>query len=494
MKGKEEPDAPFVSGAVPVPVPLSEDHTPLPMRMPLFERPPPPPFLDGKPVALPTRPKLPLHALSKLRLLRADDLASPDLHRVQPTQSHFAEHTTPHIEPKPQLPKPNLQPPQPTSHDDDLQKPAGHFVWQKLLPPSGSLSAVSAAQILGWAIATGYSGGVWLCPQEPTQAREVFFEAGELIGAQSSTRDDALWELLGPHLTTAQKKRAEEVLKKAGRASTRQQLDLLLSAKLIDRKDFCQRQVDCVVEIVVRAVGCFSGQYRLLDKTLETAERPMQPVLSRLLLAWAIRKTLPLSMLQQAVGDLSARLLPQSQGALSGGGFALLNLGLSQKEEEALMQFDGDRSLKSIAATTGLGEHALYALAYTLLSLGALAHPFTLSPDEKLRLAANRKARAQARVQGEIMSAIQHKARQCECADYFTVLGVSTTASLDELRAAYLRERARYAPTSLPQRNRSALEKELQLIAMVLDEAFAVLGDPVRRACYTPFLPASQKQ
>jgi len=32
------------------------------------------------------------------------------------------------------------------------------------------------------------------------------------------------------------------------------------------------------------------------------------------------------------------------------------------------------------------------------------------------------------------------------------------------------------------------MDRELRQIAMVLDEAYAVLSDPVRRACYAPVL------
>ena len=84
------------------------------------------------------------------------------------------------------------------------------------------------------------------------------------------------------------------------------------------------------------------------------------------------------------------------------------------------------------------------------------------------------------------MAMIQKKARLCESADYFTLLGVAKNAAPEEIRAAYQRERGAIAPSLLPYRSRAAMDRELRQIAMVLDEAYAVLSDPVRRACYAP--------
>ena len=46
-----------------------------------------------------------------------------------------------------------------------------------------------------------------------------------------------------------------DVLRKVRGEGLRKQLDLLVSAKLIDAKDFCQRQADYVMEVFVARCG-----------------------------------------------------------------------------------------------------------------------------------------------------------------------------------------------------------------------------------------------
>ena len=106
-------------------------------------------------------------------------------------------------------------------------------------------------------------------------------------------------------------------------------------------------------------------------------------------------------------------------------------------------------------------------------------------PEEQKRRLLLQKARARARALNDAMTAIQRKARLCESADYYTLLGVGPRASLEEVRAGYLRERSALSPSVLPYRSRAAMDRELRQISLVLDEAYAVLSDPVRRACYS---------
>lgn len=486
-----------------MPVPIDEDNTPLPVRIPLGRRPPPPPLVEGKLISLKSGGVLALKSLAKLRLLRIDDLGDDNQWLLGPAR------------PPSNLPEPSSQPglaqstvvesmtvpsSVPVAVPDAPTMPMGPrptFCWQRLPPSVGSTQELSAVQLVGWAIATGYSGCLWISPEadrgrREALGRELFFDAGVLVGARSQMPMDDLVELQGALWTQAQKKRAVEVLRHSRSEGLRKQLDRLVTAKLLDTKDFCQRQADYVVELLCRAVapssGSPDGTFRLLSTELPMGEQTMLPLAPRLLLTLAVRRVCGLALLHRVVGPLSMVLVPTSMALPQLGGAVLQNIGLSQPEEDALLRFDGERSLQEIATSSGIGEHALYGLAYCLLSLGALSHPHNLSVEEQKRIESMQKARIRARAMNEAMSVIQRKARLCEAADYFTLLGIDVHASLDEVREAYRRERAAIAPATLPYRSRSAMDRELRQIAMVLDEAYAVLSDPVRRACYAPVL------
>ena len=489
-----------------MPVPINEDNTPLPVRIPLGRRPPPPPLVEGKLISLKSGGVLALKSLAKLRLLRIDDLGDDNrwlLGPALPQAKQPEPSSQPHLAPPSladSVPVPSSVPVAVADTPPIPMEPRPTFCWQRLPPSVGSLQDVPAVQLVGWAIATGYSGCLWISPEADRSrrdvlGRELFFDAGVLVGARSQIPSDDLVELQGALWTHAQKRRAVDVLRHLRGEGLRKQLDLLVTAKLLDAKDFCQRQADYVVELLCRALapaaGSPDGTFRLVSTELPTGEQTMLPLAPRLLLTLAVRRVCGLALLHRVVGPLSMVLVPTSMALPQSGGAVLQNIGLSQPEEDALLRFDGERSLQEIATSSGIGEHALYGLAYCLLSLGALAHPHNLSVEEQKRLESMQKARMRARAMNEAMSVIQRKARLCEAADYFTLLGIDRNASLDEVRAAYQRERAAIAPATLPYRSRSAMERELRQIAMVLDEAYAVLSDPVRRACYAPALSSS---
>ncbi len=500
---------PLVSGAVPVPI--EEDNTPLPLRVPLGRRPPPPPLFDGKLLSLRSGPQLQLKSLAKLRLLRIDDLAEPgdDRRWLHPAGLPSRE---PEVSVPPRPDRREVlatRPPAESVSADAIpplvdleadtvppsQRPT--FRWLPLPPALGSLSDVSAAQLVGWAIATGYTGCLWLSPEtDPSRreapARELFFDAGVLTFARSQLPGDGLVEVQGSLWTTAQRKRAHDLLRKGRGDGLRKQLELLVTSKLLDAKDFPQRQADYVVELVCRAIVPMPGTFRLLGVDAPPGEQTMLPIQSRLLLLHAVRRGTPLDVLFRAVGPLSTVLSPTRLALPQVGGAVLQGLGLTQAEEDALLSFDGDHSLQDIVTSSGIGEYALGGLAYCLLTLGALSHLHNLSSEEQKKLLLLRQARARSKAQSEAMAAIQRKARLCENADYFSLLGISPGASLEEVAAAYARERAAIAKKTLSSRSRSAMERELRQIALVLDEAYAILSDPVQRACYAPTVKLPQ--
>jgi hypothetical protein len=68
--------------------------------------------------------------------------------------------------------------------------------------------------------------------------------------------------------------------------------------------------------------------------------------------------------------------------------------------------------------------------------------------------------------------------------DYFEVLGVPRTATAYEIRRAYLEARRAFEPSRLLTAQTIDLAEDAQLIVEVLDEAFELLRDEVRRERY----------
>ena len=73
-------------------------------------------------------------------------------------------------------------------------------------------------------------------------------------------------------------------------------------------------------------------------------------------------------------------------------------------------------------------------------------------------------------------------------ADYFALLGVRPDATGFEIKRAYEAARRDFAADGFPAELRKELERELDEIAVVLDEAYRVLRDDALRAAYRAHL------
>ncbi|MCA9633393.1 MAG: DnaJ domain-containing protein, partial [Myxococcales bacterium] len=76
-------------------------------------------------------------------------------------------------------------------------------------------------------------------------------------------------------------------------------------------------------------------------------------------------------------------------------------------------------------------------------------------------------------------------------ADYFTLLGLTRDATAYDIRRAYLELRREFEPNHLLTARIADLADDVQLIVEVLDEAYDVLRDDVRRERYRRAIQAT---
>lgn len=423
------------------------------------------------------------------------------------------------------------------------ERPLSPAVFVVELPPAGDLSQIDAPRIVAWAVATNYSGCLWLAPQLPVAEgsvrtdssgqpippefapadsgattgtlgpntpdlaphRELYFETGALIGAFSTLPGDGLVDFLAPLWSRQQLTRARYVLSDVPMHRLHQQLGRLVEAQLLSRGAAMGHLLSYVRELCSRAVAIGPGRYRVLARAITRDEKLDPPLAVRRLIVEGLRKSAELAFLQRRLGSVNARLRPTAVIGATEGGAALSDIGLSNAEEHALSLFDGQQTLSDIMRKTGLGEHAVYVLAYSLVCLGTLAvsgsatgaRALAASLGVGLGLASSPKAspkpvpgpKSSPSIQlNEVelcVRRIQQVFRLVEEGDYFALLDLSPTATIAEILRAHQVLRADFHAPSLPYRARTSMDRELRLIARALDEARIVLGSDELRRAYT---------
>lgn len=443
--------------------------------------------------------------------------------------------------PERQTPRAGVRPPPGLAAGGE--RPLSPAVFVVELPPAGDLAQIDAPRIVAWAVATNYSGCLWLAPQLATPEgpgrldaegqpippefapsetatsggglgpstpdlaphRELYFENGALIGAFSTLPGDGLVDYLGPLWSRPQLQRARYVLSDVPVHRLHQQLNRLVEAQLLPRGAAAGHLLSYVRELCSRAVAIGPGRYRVLARAITRDEKLDPPLPVRRLIVEGLRKSAELSFLQRRLGSLNARLRPTAVIGATEGGAALNDIGLSSSEESALVLFDGQHTLADIIRKAGLGEHAVYVLAYSLVCLGTLA--VAGSPTGARALAASlgmglglsgapkgspkplpgpKSSPAIQLNEVELcVRRIQQVFRLVEEGDYFALLELPPTASTAEILRAHQALRSDLHAPSLPYRARTSMDRELRLIARVLDEARIILGNDELRRAYT---------
>lgn len=449
----------------------------------------------------------------------------------------------------PQTPRAGVRPPPGLAASSDRPLMPAVFVVE--LPPTGDLAQIDAPRIVAWAVATNYSGCLWLAPQLPPSDaasavassgdgsrpsefadpvatgseaplgpntpdlaphRELYFENGALIGAFSTLPGDGLVDFLAPLWSRPQLQRARYVLSDVPLHRLHQQLSRLCEAQLLPRAAAAAHLISYIRELGSRAVAIGPGRYRVLARAITRDERLDSPLPVRRLIVEGLRKSAELPFLQRRLGSVNARLRPTAVIGATEGGAALNDIGLSASEEQALVFFDGQHTLSDIMRKAALGEHAVYVLAYSLVCLGTLAvagaasgaRALAASLGVGLGLASSPKASPAAKPMAGPKSSpsiqlnevelcvrrIQQVFRLVEDGDYFALLDLPSSATTAEILRAHQALRSDLHHSSLPYRARTSMDRELRMIARALDEARIVLSNEDLRRLYMTSLNA----
>ena len=182
-----------------------------------------------------------------------------------------------------------------------------------------------------------------------------------------------------------------------------------------------------------------------------------------------VRRTVPANVALERLGGEGARIVDGARTEL------LAECALHSSEVDAL-----DRLKGATLAELAQGPDHLAPTVYALVALAVLD-----IEKEKVKSTAARPAAAFDRWDEDALRAqVKTRLSLVREADYFTLLGVPSTATAYEIHRAYLELRRALEPTRVLSAATADLTDDLLLIIDVLEEAHDVLRDQVRRERY----------
>jgi hypothetical protein len=331
---------------------------------------------------------------------------------------------------------------------------------------SGSFDEESLPGLLARLHREGFTGRLALPHGEAEKA--IYFDAGFPVHATSTLPHDRLSELIWRE---GRMDREQHARTRAAVERGRSPAEALLECGALRRDELFAVQRHHAEEIVYSCFVLERGSWSLGRESAARTERLSLPH-PHALIAEGIRRKYTLERLVREVGPLATVLVPTAALART-----VAEAALSPAEQEAADRLArGPAALAQLVADGPLDELAAYALAATLLALGA-AVVATAAGAGAARSRPGDRERALA------------KHAQVREADYFAILGVARTATAYEIRRAWERLRNDFAPVRFAPAVGDALDLELAEIRDVLDEAYRVLADDRLREAYRSNLP-----
>jgi hypothetical protein len=346
-------------------------------------------------------------------------------------------------------------------------------VRERGLPDSGEIvrGVSDAAMLLAKLFASSGTGRIGFRRDEVEKV--VYFDAGRPVFASSNQPGDRMGELLVREgkITAAQYERCQVHVEQSGRRMG----EILVDFGYLKRRELLPAVRRHVEDIIYSLFGWDHGHYHVTPDQTASGERIRLSRHPASLILEGVRRKLDRSTLGKLVGPPSTVVEVRDRERLG----AVVSSGdLGAEERIALTSFDGQADLAAIARTAGADVTDILPLAWGLCVLGLAT----------LRRADAELEEATALV-GETDLAIDRERVRARWqlvteADYFALLGVRRDATGFEIRRAYQAARRDFASDGFPPDLRRELARELDDIAVVLDEAFRVLRDDRLRGTY----------
>jgi hypothetical protein len=251
--------------------------------------------------------------------------------------------------------------------------------------------------------------------------------------------------------------------------------EILVDFGYLKRRELLPAVRRHVEDIVYSLFGWDHGHYHITPDQTASGERIRLSRHPASLILEGVRRKLDRSTLERLVGPPSTVVEVRDRERLGG---VVNSSDLGAEERAALAAFDGQADLSAVARASAGDVADILPLAWGLCVLGLAT----------LRRADAELEEATALV-GETDLAIDRERVRARWqlvteADYFALLGVRRDATGFEIRRAYQAARRDFAADGFPADLRRELARELDDIAIVLDEAFRVLRDDRLRGTY----------
>ena len=334
------------------------------------------------------------------------------------------------------------------------------------LPRNGSVSLGELATLVSTLVAAQADVRLELGVRGGT--RTLWFKKGALHGAESSFDHESLIDRARRDGLIDARQEAE--LRLLRTATAQEQLEAMKARgylREIETIPLLQRATEAVA---LEAFSEETTQYRLSDEPpsiqvlLVAVPRSTLP-----LLAEALRRAVPTDILLETLGGAEAVCVATENDV------DLRAMGFTDKERKMLSWVDGEASVEDLTLAAGLKqEHAFRALLVAKL-LGVIE----VKPPEKPAPV----------VSGDLdIRRLEAKYDEVQDADYFSILGLSRSASSDDVQRAFRRLAEEFDPIKYTGHPDASLQQRAQVVSTLIEEAARALEDERRRAEYARHL------
>ncbi len=328
-----------------------------------------------------------------------------------------------------------------------------------------------------------------------SEIKKVYFKDGDILFASSNREEDRLGEYLvrTGRITKAQFDSSSETVIRTGKKLGA----VLFEGGALSLQDLVAHVKFQVKEIILRLFSWREGRYLFDNSPLPLPEIIPLHMSTGDLIIEGIRR-LDWTVVRKALPPLNTIIRPASDPSP-----LFQSAYLAEDQRDLLALIDGTKSIRELCSLTGIGDFNTLTAIHALLALKMAEKGGTKTKEEiafvreAVRVAVGVEEKQAADHQEFAASVtketIQYSFESLGLQNYYEVLGVDHSASLQEIKKSYFRFAKLYHPDRHFDPEMSGMKEKLEALFEAIHEAYLTLSSRTARDKYNLDLASGVK-
>ena len=308
-----------------------------------------------------------------------------------------------------------------------------------------------------------------------TIRKKIYIKNGDMVYATSNKEEDRFIEILlhTNKITIDQYYQVLDISKKKEKSHG----SVLVELGLLKPEDLILAIREQVEQIIMNLFQWESGKFAFLDEAVVSDKLIQMQLSAANLIYRGIKSIKNITSLTRAMPP-SDTVLCFSDDPLN----LFRDIGFDKTDKEVLSLIDGKRSIHDILSGSPLDNMQTMKIIYALINTRMIDTKKKDFSETVIREEILKEQESQ--VDRDFIAKVEALSRDLDYTDYYSLLGVEKTATIDRIKKAYYKAAKEFHPDKHLQLPSDNLKTRLDTLFSHFNEIYKILSDPRKRKKY----------